>query len=158
MKPAIPSRTTHAMGTVRDFAKAGFRSIFRAIGYDIFKWHCVPPAMAARKRLLDSLGIDVILDVGANAGQFAPSLRDPMGYRGAIVSFKPLPDAFQHLASLAAKDSDWEAKNVALGTADGHLCLNVSKNRVSSSFLPIRETSTAVEPNSAYESECVVPV
>lgn len=146
------------MGTVRDFAKAGFRSIFRAIGYDIVKWHRVPPAIAARKRLLDSFGIDVILDVGANAGQFATSLRNPMGYRGAIVSFEPLPDAFQHLASLAAKDPDWEVHNVALGAADTQLSLHVSKNRVSSSFLPICETSTAVEPDSAYESQRIVPV
>jgi FkbM family methyltransferase len=146
------------MKSVRDFAKTMFRSIARAGGYDIVKWHRVPPAAAARKRLLDSFGIDVVLDVGANSGLFATSLRDPMGYRGAIISFEPLPDAFRDLAALAAKDPRWDARNVALGATDGHLTLNVSRNRVSSSFLPIRETSTAVEPNSAYESECIVPV
>lgn len=146
------------MSTFRETMKTALRRLVRASGYDIVKWHRVPPDVAARKRLLDRFGIDVILDVGANAGQYATSLRDPMGYRGAIVSFEPLPDAFQHLAQLAKKDPGWDVQNVALGAADGHLTLNVSKNRVSSSFLPIRDTSTKVEPLSAYETQCVVPV
>ncbi len=146
------------MTTVSAIAKTALRRIVRASGYDIVKWHRMPPAAAARKRLLDGCGIDVILDVGANAGQFATSLRDPMGYRGAIISFEPLPDAFQDLAALARHDPRWEVHNVALGAADGQMTLNVSQNRVSSSFLPIREASTAVEPLSAYESKCVVPV
>jgi FkbM family methyltransferase len=144
--------------TVSEIAKTALRRMVRASGYDIVKWHRVPPAIAARKRLLDSFGIDLVLDVGANAGQFATDLREPMGYRGEIVSFEPLPDAFETLKRLADNDPRWEARNVALGDANGELRLHVSKNRVSSSFLPIRETSTAVEPNSAYEAECIVPV
>ena len=146
------------MQNAGDTVKALVRRCVRLSGYDIVKWHPVPPAIAARKRLLDSFGIDLVLDVGANAGQFATALREPMGYRGEIVSFEPLPDAFETLKELADNDPLWEARNVALGDADGELRLHVSKNRVSSSFLPIRETSTAVEPNSAYEAECIVPV
>lgn len=143
---------------MKGFAKNILRRFVRFAGYDIVKWHPMPADVAARKRLLDCFGIDVILDVGANAGQFALSLRESMGYRGEIVSFEPLPDAFAHLRGLAAQDPAWEARNVALGAADGELKLNVSRNRVSSSFLAIRETSTSVEPQSAYESECVVKV
>jgi len=138
--------------------KNTLRRFIRATGYDIVKWHPIPADVAARRRLLDGFGIDVILDVGANAGQFALSLRESMGYRGEIVSFEPLPDAFARLRSLAVQDPAWEAHNVALGEADGELTLNVSKNRVSSSFLAIRQTSTSVEPNSAYETACVVTV
>ena len=151
-------RRSRFMEIMRDFAKNTLRRLVQATGYDIVKWHPIPAEVAARKRLLDGFGIDVILDVGANAGQFALSLREPIGYRGKIVSFEPLPDAFAHLRSLAVKDPSWEAHNVALGDVDGELKLNVSKNRVSSSFLAIRETSTSVEPNSAYETECVVTV
>ena len=146
------------MEIMKDFAKHTLRRFIRATGYDIVKWHSISVDMAARKRLLDGFGIDVILDVGANAGQFALSLRESMGYRGEIVSFEPLPDAFAYLRRLADQDPAWQARNVALGEADGELKLNVSMNRVSSSFLAIRETSTAVEPQSAYESECVVKV
>ena len=143
---------------MKNFAKNTLRRLVRVTGYDIVKWHPIPVDVAARKRLLDGFGIDVILDVGANAGQFAVSLRLSMGYRGEIVSFEPLPDAFAHLRGLADQDPAWEAHNVALGEADGQLKLNVSRNRVSSSFLAIRETSTSVEPESAYETECVVTV
>lgn len=138
--------------------KTTLRRLARTSGYDIVKWHPIPAEVTARKRLLDGFGIDVILDVGANAGQFALSLRDPMGYRGQIVSFEPLPDAFAHLRGLADKDPAWEAHNIALGDVDGELKLNVSKNRVSSSFFAIRDTSTSVEPDSAYETECMVTV
>lgn len=150
--------TNRFMEIMKDFAKKILRRLIRVTGYDIVKWHSVPAEVAARKRLLDGYGIDVILDVGANAGQFALALREPMGYRGKIVSFEPLPDAFARLRGLADQDPAWEARNIALGEADGELKLNVSRNRVSSSFLAIRETSTAVEPQSAYESECVVKV
>jgi FkbM family methyltransferase len=143
---------------MKDFAKNTLRHVIRGMGYDIVKWHPMPTDVAARKRLLDGFGIDVVLDVGANAGQFALSLRESIGYRGEIVSFEPLPDAFAQLRGSADQDPAWEAHNVALGEADGELKLNVSRNRVSSSFLAIRETSTSVEPQSAYESECVVQV
>jgi FkbM family methyltransferase len=146
------------MITLSEIMKTAVRQMVRVTGYDIVKWHRVPPNVAARKRLLESFDINVILDVGANTGQFAKSLRDPMGYRGAIISFEPLPDAFRQLAILADKDPDWIARNIALGATDGQMTLNVAKNSVSSSFLPIRETSTAIEPQSAYESTCIVPV
>lgn len=146
------------MERLRKLAKSSLRCLVRATGYDIVKWHAIPPAAAARRRLLDSFGINVVLDVGANAGQFAMSLRDSLGYRGRIISFEPLPDAFAQLQRRAAEDPAWEARNVAIGDVDGRLPLHVSRNRVSSSFLAIRETSTAVEPDSTYESECVVSV
>lgn len=128
-------------GLMRRFVKNTLRRFIRATGYDIVKWHPIAADVAARRRLLDGFGIDVILDVGANAGQFAVSLRESMGYRGEIVSFEPLPDAFAHLRSFAVQDPAWEAHNVALGEADGELTLNVSKNRVSSSFLAMRQTT-----------------
>ena len=146
------------MAQVKELVKNALRRLARASGYDIVRWHPIPPSVAARKRLLDAFGIDVMLDVGANTGQFALSLREPMGYSGTIVSFEPLPDAFESLKRLADKDPAWDARNVAIGDADGELKLHVSRNRVSSSFLAIREASTSVEPDSAYEAECVVRV
>jgi FkbM family methyltransferase len=146
------------MLNLRNLTKTWIRRLTRSAGWDIVKWNPVPPSVAARKRLLDSFGINVVLDVGANAGQFAAALRDPLGYRGRILSFEPLPAAFTDLKCLAERDATWEAYNLGIGAADGALTLNVSKNRVSSSFLRIRESSTAVEPQSAFESECVVKV
>jgi FkbM family methyltransferase len=154
----VTNQWAQHMATFEGLVKDAIRRVVRVSGYDIVKWHRVPPDVAARKRLLDGFGIDTVLDVGANAGQFGSALREPMGYRGRIVSFEPLADAFAGLKCLADEDATWEAHNIAIGELDGALTLHVSKNRVSSSFLEIRETSTSVEPQSAYESECLVKV
>lgn len=47
-------------------------------------------------RLLAAHGIGLVLDVGANVGQYAGRLRT-LGFRGRIVSFEPLPHAFARL-------------------------------------------------------------
>ena len=54
-----------------------------------------------------SFGTDVILDVGANTGQFAQNLRD-CGYTGHLVSFEPLSDAHVRLVKAAANDALWD--------------------------------------------------
>src|SRR5271157_5196955 len=57
-------------------------------------------------RLLEIYRADCVLDVGANRGQFASMLRGA-GYRGPLVSFEPVPEAYVELARLAAKDPLW---------------------------------------------------
>ena len=44
-----------------------------------------------RKRLLDTLDVNCVLDVGANQGQFAEELRG-VGFRGLIVSFQQIQE------------------------------------------------------------------
>jgi FkbM family methyltransferase len=78
--------------------------------------------------------IDVVIDVGANIGQFGESLRDG-GYRGRIVSFEPIAAAFQTLAGKAAADGNWEAHHCGLGAASGAAALHVSELSVFSSIL-----------------------
>ena len=78
--------------------------------------------------------IDVVIDVGANIGQFGESLRDG-GYRGRIVSFEPIAAAFQTLAGKTAADGNWEAHHCGLGAASGSAALHVSELSVFSSIL-----------------------
>jgi len=79
-------------------------------------------------------GTDLVVDVGANVGQYALSLRDS-GYQGWIVSFEPLPDAFNQLERRTSQDRAWSAHQCALGSASGTATLHVSQDGVCSSLL-----------------------
>ncbi len=91
---------------------------------------------------------DVILDVGANTGEFGCELRRRFSYRSKIVSFEPLTSAFQQLQKTALKDKDWTACNYALGSSDGSFPINVANNSVSSSFLSMLPRHTEAAPHS----------
>ena len=56
--------------------KQKVRTQLRKLGYDIARFDPESHPLARRGRLLRSLQIDVVLDVGANAGQYAQELRD----------------------------------------------------------------------------------
>jgi FkbM family methyltransferase len=78
--------------------------------------------------------IDLVIDVGANIGQFGASLRAE-GYRGRIVSFEPVESEFQTLAKKAAADGNWEAHHCGLGAVSGEAVINVAELTVFSSIL-----------------------
>ncbi|MFZ0305849.1 MAG: FkbM family methyltransferase [Terracidiphilus sp.] len=83
---------------------------------------------------IEDRGIDVVIDVGANVGQFGKWLRES-GYRGRIVSFEPISSAFQVLSRAAAGDGNWDVYQCGLGAVSGVARLNVSELSVFSSIL-----------------------
>src|SRR6185312_8827200 len=101
-----------------------------------------------RARDLKELGTTVVLDVGANAGQFAHEIRE-MGYTGRIVSFEPLGAAFGSLQKHARTDENHVCMQVALGDRDGITQINVSENLFSSSLLEVNGESVRACPESA---------
>lgn len=102
----------------------------------------------AKKCISD--GIQVILDVGANVGQFAIDMRRN-GYRGLIYSFEPVAESFSTLSEQVLKDKKWEAFNFALGEIEGYREINVSGNSgLSSSLLKMDFYHTENFPESAF--------
>jgi FkbM family methyltransferase len=101
--------------------------------------------------------VDLVLDVGANTGQFAQRLRVE-GYQGRIVSFEPSSAAFHELSLLACERSDWEALNIALGDRDEIGKLHIAGNSQSSSLLPMLALHAEKAPNSVYVSDEQVTV
>ena len=98
----------------------------------------VPPSASLGGRALRDLQITLVLDVGANVGQYGGWVRET-GFAGRIVSFEPLRAEFAQLEHAAAGDPGWEARNAALGDRDGDAEIHVSQDSVASSFLDLSD-------------------
>ena len=92
------------------------------------------------------LGVNCVIDVGANVGQYASMMRE-MGYSGRIVSIEPLPEAYATLTSKARHDPSWRTMNVALGEMDVTRELNVYASSDLSSFLAPSPGMASVLPD-----------
>lgn len=140
------------MPVFRDLLRPVKRRILGAanrLGYDIV--HLPDGAAAARDirmRWIETLGIDMVLDVGANEGQFVGWMRD-RGFSGGIVSFEPQRAVFERCASRWSKDPMWKGIHTALGEASAEITMNVAGNSVSSSLLPMLESHVDALPESA---------
>lgn len=119
-------------------------------GIELNRYNPVQSQDARMARLLDQHGIDTVLDVGANTGGYGQALRD-IGYRGDILSFEPLGQAYAELTEAAATDVHWHiAPRMALGAEDGEIEINVAGNSVSSSILPMYDAHALAAPQSRY--------
>jgi FkbM family methyltransferase len=86
-------------------------------------------AMLARQR------IDLVLDIGANVGQYASGLRTG-GFASRILSVEPVASAHAGLAAAAAGDPHWEvAPRAVVGATRGTARINVSAHSDMSSLL-----------------------
>ena len=94
---------------------------------------------------IENRGINLVLDVGANIGQFGQSLRN-RGYAGRIISFEPVKEAFTALENAARGDDLWTTSNLALGASSGVMAIHVSKNSQFSSFNDLTATATSFDP------------
>jgi FkbM family methyltransferase len=107
------------------------------------------PELDRKVKLLNFYKIDVVLDVGANIGQFGSELRN-IGYKGRIISFEPTINAFKKLKKLANNDINWEVHHLSLGEKDGETTINLSENSVSSSILESLPELTAAAPKAKF--------
>ena len=110
------------------------RWIRKATGLDVRVYDFKNAPMARRMALLRHHEVGVVLDVGANTGQYARSLRRN-GYQGRIVSFEPMAAAFQTLQSYAQADPAWEAAHLGLGETEEEATIHIARNPQCSSLL-----------------------
>ena len=110
--------------------------VARRLGYEVRQYTPLRSLAAAREELLAK--VDVVLDVGANSGQYGEMLRE-LGFAGRLVSLEPVAEAYAELERRAAADDAWEAVRVAASDADGEITLNVTEDSRSSSVLPRNE-------------------
>ena len=105
----------------------------------------VPTLDERRLLMLRADAIDVVVDVGANEGQYALSLRQA-GWSGRIVSYEPQGAVVDTLTARAAGDNAWQVRRLAIGARREPLELKVSQSSMSSSFLPMHATTSASCP------------
>jgi FkbM family methyltransferase len=105
-----------------------------------------------RMKLISAKQVDTLLDVGANAGQYARLMRD-YGFQGKIISFEPLSRAFKILSKFAARDPKWFVYNFALGDKNSTSTINVAGNSFSSSLLSMLPSHENAAPESKYVTQ-----
>jgi FkbM family methyltransferase len=135
------------MEQLKDVVKA----IVRRTGYKISRCDQITDDEFRRRALIKNHGIDSVVDVGANQGQYASELRR-CGYKGEILSFEPLSEAYEALQKAALADPEWHVFHSAIGAQDGEAEINVAANSVSSSLLPMLETHLRNAPTSRYRA------
>jgi FkbM family methyltransferase len=100
-----------------------------------------------RRQVFKDFTVDLVLDVGANAGQFAHDLR--AFYKGDLISFEPVPAAFHHLIKTASRDPRWKVCQFALGSQNSTQTMNVYHRTELSSFLKTNAYCTGRHGDSA---------
>jgi FkbM family methyltransferase len=139
---------------LKDLAK----SFAKRCGYEILGSRGAYAAHRSLAGLLRQEQINLVLDVGANTGQFANELR-AYGYKGRIVSFEPLASAHAKLCSRAKSVPNWTiADRTAIGSEKGLVEIHISGNSVSSSILDMLPLHLAAAPKSIYVGSETVQV
>ncbi len=127
-----------------------FKRIFNSLNLEVDK---LSPRSNPDLQLVCSLKkfqIDLVIDVGANEGQFVSEIRY-FGYLGKVVSFEPLSNAYTKLHSASKRDMLWQVHpRCAIGDYDGEVDINVSNYSVSSSILSMSDIHLRAEPRSQY--------
>lgn len=99
--------------------------------------------ITALRRFIRHFGVDCVIDVGANAGQYATMLRRDVGFAGTILSFEPNPTVFAALKRAAAGDPRWQVFNAALTDRDGPIGFNIM---AADQFSSVNAPDASLEP------------
>lgn len=137
------------------------RRVANSLGLDVTRYRPWRTQSGTLGQMLRHHQIDLVVDVGANTGQFATQLRG-VGYKKWIYSIEPLSQAHALLKAHSAKDPLWIiADRAAAGSAESTASIKIAKNSVSSSLLPMLDSHLEVAPDSAYcasEEVRVIPL
>jgi FkbM family methyltransferase len=138
--------------------KNTIKKLAKKFGFEISKYY---PGLSGAELIVSSFRnfeIDLVLDVGANQGQFGSEIRSG-GYKGNIVSFEPLSSVYGILKRHCDKDRNWTVHSrCAIGNRIGSIEINIAGNSESSSILPMLESHSSAEPLSVYVGKETVPL
>lgn len=133
------------------------KGIARKFGYDIIPFNPGSSHEAFLLKIIKKFEIDVILDVGANSGQYGRYLRN-IGYAKHIISFEPMKTAYEKLSKVCEKDKMWFCENVGLGASKTEAVIHIAKNSQSSSLLEMAKSHIKGAPDSVYIGEEMIKI
>lgn len=127
---------------------SGIRGAASRLGIDLGR---LSDTQAARRvKLIAHHRIDVVIDVGANMGQFGGEMRR-LGFAGRIISLEPVSTPYRVLAKRCARDPRWECWPWALGAEQGFASINVAGNAaMSSSLLDMTSAHRSAAPEADF--------
>ena len=130
-----------------DSVKKIIKYCFKIIHIDIRR---IPEYEKNKFVWLKDLGINTIIDIGANIGQFAQMIHKVLP-TASIFSFEPIDDCYQKLIKNMADVPNFYAFNYALGDTDTDMEMHVNDFTASSSLLPMMDLHKQCFPYTAHE-------
>ena len=127
-----------------------FHRVLRSSGFDVVRYRPANDPDQRLVHLLERYGVNTLLDVGANVGQFAKRII-AAGYPNRIISFEPVSGSHAMLLKNAEDNQHWQvARRCALGGERRKVMVNIAGNSESSSLLPMLERHVSALPISKY--------
>jgi FkbM family methyltransferase len=124
------------------------KKIFQKLGILVRKYNANTSEECRRLKLLKTYNIDLVFDIGANAGQYAMGIIDA-GYTGRVVSFEPLSSVHKKTTESSNKYPNWQvAQRCAIGNKRDEIEINISENSVSSTLLNMLDSHYQGAPES----------
>src|SRR5688572_15690819 len=123
--------------------KQALQALLRSCGYELRSYSLLRNHGLRRARVLRSGGVRLLLDGGANRGDYALEQRR-LGYEGEILSIEPLTGPFRILERRARRDPLWSCLQVALAARDGELEMREAE---------ISQVSSALEATGAVHTD-----
>jgi len=134
------------------------KGVFRKLGFEVKRYRPYGIFEVQITTLLKQIRPDVVLDIGANTGQYAQALRSN-GFDGNIISFEPLSDAYAELVKNSIEDKCWTiAPRMAIGDFNGETSIHVAGNSQSSSIMQMLPQHETAEPTSKYITTETTPI
>ena len=124
--------------------KSRIQRLVRRLGWEVRPITSANIEQQVVKDVLKLTGVKIVLDVGANSGQWGDLVFET-GFAGKLISYEAIPNVHAALVARAKRrGASWEvAPCAALGSERGHVEFNVSANTLSSSVLPMRREHEA---------------
>ncbi len=133
-------------------------SVFHPLGLNVERYFGKELALESLVKQANLYKIDLLLDVGANTGQFSMKMIKA-GFNRQVLSFEPLSSAYPLLQQNSRKYQNWKVfDRCAIGDMDGEIEINISMNSHSSSILQVNKEHTDAAPSAAFIGKETVPI